>query len=364
MDFTIALLLFIFTLAIYFNYTNNSVNREKNEMDNLIADARSISSSLVLSGYPSDWDNASAVRIGIANEQRIDAAKIKLFKQLGYNSTKRKFGTLYDYFVFFTNSKGEVLNVNGVCGIGNPIVSTTHDVKSAYYYQDPADSFLKEFMDGTFKADIYFGNDVQDISDIDALINNLSKYSFIVMEHPLLSASDYNQFKDELGNYSSSGGLLMISGELATAQGKNLFGADFYKKSGQSVSDRNSTVNNTDQHLSLSAGEHIVFSQAYYVDNTSSAAGFKIIASFNQDGNNALAKWGYGNGTVYFFSDFGVSYFNGDFAAMVEDGAQALVEGTCTPVDLSNADIKTLAKTERYLIYNSKVIKMVVYLWQ
>ncbi len=368
MDFTIALLLFIFTLAIYFNYTNNSANRDKNEMNNLIADARSVSSSLVLSGYPSDWDNASAIRIGIANEQRIDASKIRLFKQLGYNDTKRKFGTIYDYFVFFANSDGKVLNINGVCGIGHPIVNTTHDIKSAYYYQDPDDSFLKDFMDGTFKADIYFDDNPQNIDDIDALASNLSKYQFLVLEHPLLSGGNYNSLKDKFNNYSSSGGLLMVSGELVTAQDRELVGVTFRKKTGQSQSQRTAIVNNTDPYLQLTTGESLVFSQYYYVENDTSssipALELATIATFNQTDDKAISKWKYGNGTVYFFSDFQVSYFNGDFVKMVEAAAQALIEGTCTPIDLSKANIKRLAKTERFLAYNSRIVKMVIYLWQ
>ena len=127
MDFTIALLLFIFTLVVYFSYTNNSQNQEKTELDELLKDARAISSSLTLSGYPTDWDNTTVIRIGVANDQSVNVTKLKSFNNLDYNNTKKKFATAYDYFIFFTNKKGDVLNVSGICGIGNPIVTTTYD---------------------------------------------------------------------------------------------------------------------------------------------------------------------------------------------------------------------------------------------
>ncbi|MBI2647563.1 hypothetical protein HYW99_03730 [Candidatus Woesearchaeota archaeon] len=219
-------------------------------------------------------------------------------------------------------------------------------------------------MTDTFKADVYFDDNPSNLNDIDSLISNLSKYRFLVLEHPLLTASKYSQYKDELENYSSTGSLLMISGELTTSQGSNLVGSDFYKKSGQSESDRNSTVNASDEYLSLIAGENIVFSQAYYVENTSTALNFFIIASFNLDNKNAIAKWQYGNGTVYSFSDFSVSYFNGNFVNVIEEAAKALVQGTCNPINITGIDVNNLVKTERYLIYNSKVVKMVVYVWQ
>ena len=364
MDFAIALLLFTFTLVVYFSYTTNFQKQESGELDVMLSDAKAISSSLALSGYPNDWDNTTVIRIGIADEQKLNATKVKLFKQLDYKSSKKRFGTQYDYVVFFVNEKGEVLNINSVCVIGYLFVNTSYSIKGAYYYQDPADSFLKDFMNNTFKADIYFDDKTNDIYGLHGLISNLSKYQLVVMEHPVLSGGDYNNYKDKIENYSSNGGLLMISGEMTAPQGSNLVGVDFYKKSGQSISDRNATVNNTDEYLSLAVGESFVFAQAYYVENTSSSVDFKQIMTFNADGRNSLSRWKYGNGSVYFFSDFDVSFFNGNFVSIVEEVVKGAIEGTCNPINVTGIPQKKLVKTERYLNYNSKVVKMVVYLWQ
>ena len=364
MDFAIALLLFTFTLIVYLSYTNNFQKQEKGELDVMLSDAKAISSSLALSGYPTNWNNISVIRIGIADDSKVNSTKIKYFKQMDYKKSKKLFATPYDYVAFFVNEQESVLNINSVCAIGYPNVNLTYLIKSAYYYSDSADSFLLDFMNKTFKADIYFGDNPGNTNDIDALISNLSKYDFLMMEHPLLPTSVYNDYKDEIENYSSIGGLFMISGELTTAQGKNLVGADFYKKAGQSTSDRNSTVNNTDNYLSLTVGENIVFSQAYYVENTSNSIDFKQIATFNLDSKNALSKWKYGNGTVYFFSDFDVSFFNGDFVGLVQEAVKGVVEGTCNPINVTDISKNRLVKTERYLTYNSKIVKMVVYLWE
>jgi len=364
MDFAIALLLFTFTLVVYFSYTNNFQKQEKGELSILLTDAKAMSSSLALPGYPLDWDNTTVLRIGIADEQKVNATKIKQFKQYDYKTSKRRFATPYDYVVFFVNEKGEVLNINSVCAIGYPFVNVSYSIKAAYYYQDPADSFLKEFMNETLNADIYFKSQTDDIYGLYGLASNLSKYQLVVMEHPLMSGGDYNSYKDKIENYSSTGGLIMISGEMTTSQGTNLVGADFYKKSGQSESDRNSTVNNTDQYLALTIGENIVFRQAYNVENTSNAIGFKQIATFNADQKNAISKWKYGNGTLYFFSDFDVSFFNGDFIGIVEDTVSGFIEGTCSQINVTGIPQKKLVKTERYLIYNSKLAKMVIYLWE
>lgn len=363
MDFAIALLLFTFTLLVYFSYTTNFQKQDKGELDTMLSDVRSLSSSLALSGYPNGWDNMSVIRIGIADLHAINTTKLKALNGLNYNLTKKKFGTSYNYFVFFENARGDVLNVKGVCGAGYPLANISYNTKSAYYYSDEGDKFLKGFMNQTFKADIYFGDSPGDSNDIDSLISNISKYNFIVLEHAALTTSNYNALKPKIENFTSSGGILMISGELTTAQGKSLAGADFYKKSGQSTSDRNSTVNNTDIYLSFAVGDSIVFAQAYYVQNSSSSSAFKQIATFNQDSTNAVSRWGYGNGTVYFFSDFDVSYFNGNFVNIVEDALQGIIEGVCNPISLAGTSPKRLVRAERYLSHNSKVVKMVVYVW-
>lgn len=364
MDFAIGLLLFTFTLIVYFSYTNNFQKQDKGDLETMLTDARTISSSLALSGYPANWSNSFVIRIGLADEQVVNGIKIKSFKQLNYSFTKSIFPTIFDYIVFFTDSNGNVLNINGVCGIGSPSINLTYKVRTAYYYQDPADSFLKNFMNQTFNADIYFDDQSNDINGLYGFVKNLSKYGFIVMEHPFMQPPDFNDYKDQLENYSSEGGLFMISGELVSAQNKDFIGATFKKKSGQSISDRNSTVNNTDQYLSLSVGQNIVFRQAYYVENLSTSANFKIIATFNLDHSNSVAKWKYGNGTVYFFSDFDVSNFNGNFVGIVEDATQGFIQGTCTNVSIAGLKLNKLVKAERYLNYNSKVVKMNVYVWQ
>lgn len=365
MDFAIALLLFTFTVAVYFGYTGNLQKQEGGKLDLLAKDAKAMSSALALDGYPDDWNNLTVIRIGVIDDQKLNSTKLKAFKQLNYNFSKRRFGTIYDFFVYFVNEKDEVLNVNSVCGVGFPLTNLTYNIKSAYYYSDDDDDFLLGFMNDSFKADIYFGDNPSNNNDIDALKSNISKYQLLVMEHPLLSTSNYNSIKDSINNFSSSGNFFMISGELTSAQGRDLVGADFYKKSGQSSSDLNSTVNNTDEYLTLSVGENIVFRQAYYVENTSSATSFKQIATFNKDGKNALSKWKYGNGTIYFFSDFDTSFFNGNFVEKVIETVQGFIEGTCTPVSITAEIIpKDLVKIERYVIYNSKPVKMILYMWQ
>ena len=154
----------------------------------------------------------------------------------------------------------------------------------------------------------------------------------------------------------------MLSGEIVSGQGKKMLNVKFYKKSGQSISDRNSTVVYEDPYLNFEIGENIIFAQAYYV-TADGASNFISIAKFNSDGNDAVAKWDYGSGKIFYFSDFDVHYFSGNFVSEVEDAATRLGNFQCNPISLGNIKYGNFLKVERYLVYNGKIIKMVIYLW-
>jgi len=381
-DFAVALLLFIFTLAVYFSYINNVQREEKSGLDVVIKDAKAISSALVLSGYPTNWTNETVIRVGIADDHKLNSIKLRAFKRLNYSITKKYFGTIYNYFVYFVDKKGEPLNINSVCGAGYPLINTSYNIKSAYYYQDPADSFLKDFMKDTFNADIYFDDNPLNFDDIDGLISNLSKYSLLVLEHPGFPTSVLDNHYRELNNYTARGGHLILSGRLvAAASEKYLNGIRFLKRFGDSDKNEEAIVTNSDEHLALNVGDSMQFKQYYHVTNDTPptietdpdnpnynpvpAVNFKNLSTYtNFPEDIAIARWDYGNGTVYFFSDFDVSAFNGNFLQVVEDLTTSFIGGTCTPINISVISPKNLARIERYLTYNSQVVKMVVYVWQ
>ena len=274
------------------------------------------------------------------------------------------FGTVYDYFIFFADENTNITSVEGICGVGDPRVNVTYDIRSAYYYDNDEDSFLKDFMVNSLNADVYSAEDGYE--DFDALVSNINNYGFVVIEHPLLSTAVFNNNKGEIENFVSNNGLLMLSGEIVSGQGKEMVGVKYYKKSGQSVSDRNSTVVAEDEFLSFSVGENIVFRQAYYVENQAGAENFTEIVEFNDDNKIAVARWSYGNGKVFYFSDMDTTYFAGDFVDEVTDAILKWGNFGCNPITLGNGNIqyKNLVKIERIVIYDSKPVKMVLYVWQ
>lgn len=359
-DFAIAIVIFSFVIIAYYSYTANISKQDSIVLDDVISDSKLVSSSLLSKGFPDSWNNETVQRIGITNnEQKLDDEKVAEFGGLPYNRTKNLLGISYDYLVFFLNGSNSLVNVNGVCHAGLPLQDPKYDVKAAYHYSDDDDSFLKDFMVDEFNADVYFGD-----NGFDTMISKIDDYGLTIMEHSSLSASTFNNGKSSLENFVSSGGILMMSGQIAAPQNAEISGVRFNKKSGQSISDRNSTVVLKDKYLALEVGDSVVFRQAYYATNIS-ALDFTPIAKFNEDNKIAIARWSYGSGKAFFFSDFDTQYFDGDFVSEVTNAVEKLGNFRCRPINISNMpQYDNFVKTERLLVYNSKPIRMVLYLWQ
>lgn len=123
-DFTIAILLFIVLLIIYFTYTLNLSKRNIETFNNLVSDANSISSSLVLEGYPANWTSANVQRLGLTdNSQRIVQDKLIRFYNLSYYNRKTLFNTQFDYFIFLKNKDNCLINASGFFGAGHSDVA-------------------------------------------------------------------------------------------------------------------------------------------------------------------------------------------------------------------------------------------------
>jgi hypothetical protein len=101
------------------------------------------------------------------------------------------------------------------------------------------------------------------------------------------------------------------------------------------------------------------------MQNTSATTNFDVIASYDDD-EIAIARWYYGIGLVYFFSDFDVDdghLFKGrsDISLEVEGAVDKLLERSG---GLEDVNYKKLVKITRLVVYNSDIVKMVIYVWE
>ncbi|MBS3102733.1 hypothetical protein J4458_04785 [Candidatus Woesearchaeota archaeon] len=368
-DFIISTFIFAVILLIYFAYIADLPNRDAVSLGNLITDAKAISSSLMSPGQPSNWNANNVIRAGfVDSNNKIDNAKFTELNKISYNKSKKLFSTNYDYFAFFANESGDAQNIEGFCGFGSAEVNISYNIKAAYYYKD--EDKLRQFMTDAFEADIY---QYQSEQDIDELIQNIGNYNFIVIESPEFSTSTFNSIRDDIEDWASSGGIFMLSARPVAAQGRQLLGAKFYKVSGDAGSDKPATVVREDEFVAFNYADQIIFNQVYYIEDTLIGSNLFDIARLNEsdveiedimDNKIAIARWPYGEGKVLFFSDFDADYLAGDFQQALEASTKKWIKARCLPVDISRIKREKLVKFERLLVYNSDIVKMVLYLWQ
>jgi len=386
-DFVIGIMIFSLVLISYYTYTANLSKQDSIVVNDLISEAKVVSSSFTSEGFPSNWDTSTVTRIGFTDKSnRIDADKFNEFNKLNYNDTKKMLGTVYDYFLFFVNESGDVQNVEGYCGTGVGDVNITYDLSAAYYYQNrDEEQFLKSFMEDTFGATVYcdggpkcdflpfFDNNGPDF------LEDLNNYDFVVVEHPTWSTAEFNSFESVADPWTQNGGILFVGGQLPSSNQHEAFGVEFNKKSGQSESDRLSTVVNEDEFVDFNLKDNIIFRQAYYLKDESLPTNFKDVVRFNcstspptcydefddikANGDIALARWPRNDGKILFFSDFDATYLSGNFQEILEGSAQKWANAVCFPVNISNIKRDNLVRVDRQVIYNSDQIKMVLYLW-
>lgn len=378
MDFAIAMIVFSFALISYYSYTTNISKEDAAIKEGLMSDAKTISSALTSSGYPSNWNSNNVVRAGFTDgNNKMDNTKFAEFAEIKYNRSKKILGIVSDYFLFFANESGEVQNVEGFCGVGSNAVNASYDIKAAYYYEGDTsggEDYLKSFMEETFHATVYCQSDSKCSTSLffDDFINDINNYDFIAVEHPTWSSGDFNNFENTAGPWAQSGGILFLGGEIGSSQQSTGLGARFRKISGTSESDRLATVVNEDEFASFNLAENIIFTQAFYVMPDGGTI-LNDIARLNgthvefddikANGNIAIARWPYGNGRVFFFSDFDTDYFGGDFLAILQNAAKKWANAKCAPINISNLDVDNLVKVDRIVAHNSNLLKMVAYLW-
>ena len=150
-----------------------------------------------------------------------------------------------------------------------------------------------------------------------------------------------------------------------------MVGASFEKDQGLSSSQERATVVRQDEFLSFIVGQSLIFDQGFTVENAGGAVDFRDIARFNQsdiefndilDNKIAIARWNYGNGKVFFFSDFDADYFAGNFQNILESSIKKWIGAKCK-IKIDTIKKEKLVRIDRILLYNSAIVKMVLYSW-
>ena len=112
---------------IYYKNITNLSDQDEELLDDLLIDAKLISNSLMSSGYQTNWNSDNVERIGITDNNRVSESKLAEFSKISYKESKKLFGTVYDFYVFFTDRDNNVVQINSSLeGIGKPGVNSTN----------------------------------------------------------------------------------------------------------------------------------------------------------------------------------------------------------------------------------------------
>lgn len=123
-DLTVAIIIFLTALVLFYKYSINITDMEKKEMGDFLLDGKIISSYLISKGYPEDWTTSDVTLIGLTNgNMDINPNKVESFHDLTdsvpkYQQSKKLLSTTHDYYVFFEDKNNNTLTVRGVEGIG------------------------------------------------------------------------------------------------------------------------------------------------------------------------------------------------------------------------------------------------------
>ena len=106
-DFMVGFLILIIAIVIYYQYQDNLSNEFESDWEEMIIDSKSISSSLITQGYPSNWTNDTVEIIGLTDgNYRINSTKVMAFKNMTYKSTKSLLRTRFNFYFFLEDSEG------------------------------------------------------------------------------------------------------------------------------------------------------------------------------------------------------------------------------------------------------------------
>lgn len=133
-DFTIALLIFMLAVVVYFQLTNNISEEESSLINDMVLDLKRISSDLMSLGYPENWTVDNFTQIGLTNgNYRINETKISEFYSIDYDTMKIYFDTKYDIYFYLEDTNRNVVQIDSKNGVGKVPVDTESNIESVRF---------------------------------------------------------------------------------------------------------------------------------------------------------------------------------------------------------------------------------------
>ncbi len=346
-------------------------------LEELRIEADSFSSSLLTRGDPESWNSSNVKLLGLLNEeQEIDTTKLSYLLNMSYAQQQELLRTKNEFLIVFLDENRSYLQVDGRCAIGNPkFINESYDVRLSYVFRDGSGDEMVDDMediaqDTNITVDTYrltAGNVDEKLNEY--LLNNHSTYDLSVIDDIEVdnSGSELNQALLE-NLTKSQHKLLFLAGDLtgANPQSREMIGINFTESSGCG-SYPNITIVKTDPLLDFAVNEILEPAECHSVNGTGMTALGRLYKKNPGAGlkDAAIAKWIYGNSTVFYFSHFDAEYLGND--ANYQQEIREAIESylvNCFEVVQVPDEAKNQVVVERLARYDNQLVTMVLYLWE
>ena len=361
LDFILGLLMFMLAIILTIKFITAATSGD--EFDELFDEAKYISDQLRSDGYPMNWTSDSFVRIGLLTDGKFDDDKFRNFTTFTYANSKRYINTRFEYYIILEDSYGKFFNISGNCGYGSPIIETKPNPNMpAYYISDNTEIvMMPTITTPPYNARGYVANLAgQGIEDlIDALDNDT--HNFVLMENPRLNrwtTYDEEHVVGVIQNWTAKGNILILSQSVYI--NSSFLGMNFSPGNPNATGDA-SVVSAA--YFNLTDADTIDFEDksTFTPKNPSN---YEVLANYSD--HPAIATWTYGNGRVFYFSDFNLnSNYDGqaDLVRWVDYGLPELVYAYCEGVNESALDMENIVKLQRIVPRQQGIAKMNIYVW-
>lgn len=346
-DYILATFIFVIGLIVYIEFESNISQEEEGTLNELVFDSETLTNNLMSEGVPRNWSVSDVNIPGLLSNKSLDRIKYNSFTQLNYDLTRYIFGTTFHFSLHFQDRDSNTIYIAKNCKAGNSAInSTLVSLDPVAYYYDTGRENHTGYYSGILNLHVY------NESNKSAFLSGLEDYDTVIVEDPLLDDEDL----ENLTEFVQNGGRLFISGEILDKSSYAFLG----NTHNSTPASTNATVIFEEEYLDLYIGDLISFDATPQIE---AGTGSMAIANYSIN-SSAIVRTDFGSGTAYYLPSF--SGIRG--ASLVEEillqTLEMLVTGRCTDIDLESLDHNKLIKTERFMAFDSRIIKMVVYLWQ
>ncbi len=333
MDYSMALFLFLVMLSLFLASINNL--NSGYGLGEMKKKADFVSNVFLEEGMPVRWTSENFSKIGFADGRKLSKLRIYEFDNMPYHDEKNALAMRYDFAVVFTNGSGIIQNLGNLCVIGKKMNVTKRN-RIAYYYGSNFTDFILQNMT-KFNADVYTDEN---------LFSHLDNYTLLVLENPAFVDGNYTfaEKKDMLENFVRTGNKIIMDG---------FFGGDAFNVSFVNVFGKNANFLRKCNELDILTNETLNLSYNYAVNGS-------VNELASGDGNIVFARWRYGNGTLYYLSNFSVRNKERDVIKLIRYN----INGLCRNLDFGSVDSDALVKVQRLCIVENRILTMEVYLWK